>query len=165
MFIRRTFSFVVAASLVLAPVLSSADDASSSVSSSSSSSSSSSASSVDGRTGIRVERCKRFAKGDDYERCVRLIRRLPERGDASSSASSAPSDVDWKWTNIFNRLEEKLGSTVKFVAVMGKQFCKDRTDDNSMTSSQCMSRLGDEVQKRMTKLIDTAFRGDLPSSR
>ncbi len=122
---------------------------------------------MDARTGIRVERCKRFAKGDDYERCVRLINRLPERGSSSSaSSSSAPAgDDEWKWTNIFNRLEEKLGSTVKFVSVMGKQFCKDRTSGSSTTSRECMSRLGDELKVRMSRLIDEAFRGDLPSAR
>lgn len=147
--------------LTVVPAITLADE-----SSGSSVSSSSQSSSVDSATGIRIERCKRFARGDDYVRCVRLIQRLPERSSASSSSSAtSQTDLDWKWMNILNRLEEKLGSTVKFVAVMGKQFCKDRTDDNTKTSSQCMSRLGDELQLRMTRLINIAFRGDLPSSR
>lgn len=163
MIASRLLSAAAAASLVLAPAAF-ADDAASSASSSSSESSSSS---MDARTRIRVERCKRFSKGDDYERCVRLIRRLPERGSSSSASSSSrpAGDDEWKWTNIFNRLEEKLGSTVKFVSVMGKQFCKDRTDDSTATSRECMTRLGDELKTRMNALIDEAFRGDLPSAR
>jgi flagellar hook-basal body complex protein FliE len=172
MTVHRMLSATIAAALVLAPVLSSADDASSSVSSSSSSSSSSSASSVDGRTGIRVERCARFAKGDDYERCVRLIRRIPlrETGSSSSVVSSASSmsfesDAEWKWGNVLKKMEEKVNTMVKYSSVMAKKFCRDQTDDITATSQECMLRMKNEMQVRVAALIDEAFRGALPSSR
>ncbi len=160
---KHALATAAAVSMVLTvvPAIAVADE-----SNSSSMSSSSTSSSVESSTGIRVDRCKRFNRPSDYERCARLIRRLPVFESSSSSSTGASQEtLDWKWENIFNRLEEKLGSTVKFVSVMGKQFCKDRTDENDMTSSQCMSKLGDELQIRMTRLINIQFRGDLPSSR
>lgn len=138
-----------------------------------SSSSSSVVSSADSsRDTVRVERCARFAKGDDYERCVRLIRRLPPRDAGSSSSVSSSSsstafesDVEWKWNNVLNRMEEKVNSMVKFSSVMAKKFCRDQTDDIKATSQECMLRMKNEMKIRVEKLIDEAFRGALPSSR
>lgn len=115
----------------------------------------------------RVERCKRFANDDDYERCVRLIRRLPpkEAKNESTVEASTPTGLDWKWTNILNRIEAKVKSTVKFVSVMAQQFCKDRTDENETTSRECMGQLKEELKKRIDTILDETFRGDLPSSR
>ena len=137
----------------------------------SSSSASLSSSSVTSREAAKIEQCKRFARGDDYERCVKLIRRLPVRGSSSSASSSSSrvpldeSDKEWKWVNIQNRLEEKLKSTVKFVSVMAKQFCKERTDENETTSRECMARLRDHLKTKMSDVIDEVFRADLPSAR
>lgn len=139
-------------------------DASSSVASSAGSS----------RDAVRVERCARFSKGDDYERCVRLIRRLPARDTASSSSASFSSssfstsfesDVEWKWSHVLNKMEEKVNSMVKFASVMAKKFCRDQTDDIGATSQECMLRMKNEMQVRVANLIDIAFRGELPSSR
>ncbi len=131
-----------------------------------------SSSSVGSKESVRVERCKRFSKGDDYERCLRIIRRLPARSTSSSSTSSAassvpldPSDKEWKWENILKRMEDKIASTVKFVSVMGKEFCKDRTLENETTSRECMARLKESLRTRLEKVLDEVFRGDLPSSR
>jgi hypothetical protein len=131
-----------------------------------------SSSSVASRDAVRVERCARFAKGDDYERCVRLIRRLPLRDAGSSSSVSSSSsstafesDVEWKWNNVLNRMEEKVNSMVKFSSVMAKKFCRDQTDDITATSQECMLRMKNEMKVRVAKLIDEAFRGALPSSR
>lgn len=138
----------------------------------SSSSASSAVSSVDSsRDAVRVERCARFSRGDDYERCVRLIRRMPSRGGVSSSSSSSSaassfeSDAEWKWNHVLNKMEEKVNSMVKFASVMAKKFCRDQTDDIAATSQECMLRMKQEMQARVAKLIDTAFRGELPSSR
>lgn len=167
MFTQRFIAGLAAASLTLASVpnialMADAD----------SSSSSSSASSTDARTSVREQRCARFAKGDDYERCVRLIKRLPARETSSASSKSADdtasgyeSDENWKWTNILNRIEEKLGSTVKFVGTMAKKFCMDRTDDNEATSRACMTRIKNELKTRIDRLLDETFRAALPSSR
>ncbi len=163
---HRMLSATIAAAVVFAPVLSSADDGSSSSASSAVSSVNSS------REAVRVERCARFAKGDDYERCVRLIRRIPlrEAGSSSfavssSSSMSFESDAEWKWGNVLNKMEEKVNSMVKFASVMAKKFCRDQTDDISATSQECMLRMKNEMQTRVAKLIDEAFRGALPSSR
>ena len=123
------------------------------------------------RDAAKVEQCRRFAKGDDYERCVKLIRRLPARGASSSSSSSssyAPydeSDKEWKWENILNRMEAKIEGTVKLASVMGKQFCKDRTSYNEGTSRECMARLKEGMKVRLDKVLDEIFRADLPSAR
>lgn len=121
---------------------------------------------TDARMRVRIERCKRFSQGDDYERCVRLIKRLPEREVQNDMEieteveATAETDMDWKWTNILNRIEAKLKSSVKFVSVMAKNFCKDRTNDNATTSRECMTRLKTELQVRVAALIDAAFRTD-----
>lgn len=128
-------------------------------------------SSSSSRDAVRVERCARFAKGDDYERCVRLIRRMPLRdavspsSSSSSSSTSFESDVEWKWNNVLNRMEEKVNSMVKFSSVMAKKFCRDQTDDIAATSQECMLRMKNEMKIRVEKLIDEAFRSALPSSR
>lgn len=131
-----------------------------------------SSSSAASRDAVRVERCARFSKGDDYERCVRLIRRLPPRDAGSSSSVSSSSsstefesDVEWKWNNVLNRMEEKVNSMVKFSSVMAKKFCRDQTDDITATSQECMLRMKNEMKVRVDALIDEAFRGALPSSR
>lgn len=119
--------------------------------------------------GARVERCARFTRASDYERCARLVRRMPgtEAGSPSSAGSSSSSDNPdaWKWTNIYNRMEAKIDTMVKFASTMGRKFCRDRTAETDETSQECMATLKAEMQVRVARLIDTAFRGDLPSSR
>lgn len=140
---------------------------------SSASSSSSSSDEIDARTAVRIERCRRFAKGDDYNRCVRLIRRLPSRstidtplpGSAEDNAGTDENGDEWKWTNILNRMEAKIKTMVKFVNVMGRNFCRDRTIDNSTTSQECMSRLREELKVRIDRMFDEIFRAQLPSAR
>ena len=78
---------------------------------------------------------------------------------------SFESDAEWKWGNVLNKMEEKVNSMVKFASVMAKKFCRDQTDDISATSQECMLRMKNEMQTRVAKLIDEAFRGALPSSR
>lgn len=167
MIAKRFLSALTAAAMLLPALPASALEAATSSSSSSVASSENSS-----RDAVRVERCARFSKGDDYERCVRLIRRLPARDAGSSSSSSSSSsstsfesDVEWKWDNVLNRMEEKVNSMVKFSSVMAKKFCRDQTDDIGATSQECMLRMKNEMQARVTKLIDEAFRGALPSSR
>lgn len=167
----RFFSGLLAASMAL----SSSPAAALAVeldSASSASSSSSVSAEVDARTTVRIERCKRFAKGDDYERCVRLIKRLPERERKNTSPDETPAEATaesdpngWKWTNILNRMEAKVKSMIKLVSVMGKSFCKDRTSENETTSRECMGRLKDELKTRIDRILNEVFRGDLPSSR
>lgn len=122
---------------------------------------------------VRVERCKRFTKPNDYDRCVRLIQRLPTRGGASSSASSQSSsaapydenDEEWKWENVAQRMEERITTSIKLAALEGKEFCKDRTSENTATSRECMSRLRDIMRKRIDRVIGDVYRGQLPSAR
>lgn len=128
----------------------------------SSSSASSTSSSVSSDDSLRVERCRRFSRGDDYERCVRLIRRLPVR-EPSSNVSSAAGD--WKWTNIENRIDKKIEGAVKFVSTMAKQFCREETEDTGGTTRDCMAKIRDALKLRVSTMIDTAFRADLPSAR
>lgn len=155
---HRILSGLAAASLLLSAVPAIAED--------DSSASSSSQASVH-------PRCIRF-RGGDLERCERILRRMGVDTSASvttetsSSASSSGADAtsdEWKWTNIFNRLEEKVGSAVKYVSVLAKKFCRERSEEGSVTSRECMARIKVELQARVTKLIDVAFRADLPSSR
>lgn len=150
---KYVLSALAAASLALATVPALADEASSA-------SSSSSASSDDSQ---RVERCRRFSRGDDYERCVRLIRRLPARSAGSQSSSSVAGD--WKWTNIYNRIDDKMLGAVKFVSTMAKQFCRAQTEETDTTQRECMARVRDDLKNRIGTMIDTAFRADLPSAR
>lgn len=154
---HRILSGVAAASLLLSVLPAAAQEASSSSSSDAS---------------VRVERCRRFARGSDYERCVRLIRRLPARETSRSSSSSSSSvapidetDKEWKWINILNRMEEKIESTIKLASVMGKKFCRDRTAANEVTSQECMRRLREGMQERVEKILDEVFRTQLPSAR
>ncbi len=120
---------------------------------------------MDARTTLRVERCKRFSKGDDYERCVRLIRRLPAKENVETVDTEDQDSDQWKWTNILNRLEAKLKGTVKFVSTMAKQFCRDRTEDTDTTSRECMTRVKNELKTRIDTILDEVFRADLPSAR
>jgi hypothetical protein len=154
----RLLSAALAASALAIALPAVADDGSSSSSVSSSSSS----------DAARVERCARFSRPSDYARCVRLIRRVPEREGASSSAQSSSDDgsgLDWKWKNILGRMEAKVESMVKFSSVMAKKFCRAQTDNDESTSQECMLRMKNEMQARVSKLIDEAFRAPLPSAR
>jgi hypothetical protein len=152
----RFLSAALAATMLATASPALADDGSSSFAASSSSASS------------RDARCARFSKANDYDRCVRLLRHVPVREDSSSSVSSADgSGLDWQWKNVLGRMEAKVGGMVKFASVMAKKFCKELTDDadEATTSKECMQRMKTEMQTRVSKLIDEAFRGDLPTGR
>ena len=135
----------------------------------SSSSSSSSASSVSSGTAssesLRVERCKRFSRGDDYERCVRLIRRIPAKDSVESVDASGQSGEEWKWVHFYNKIEDKALGALKYISVMSKKFCRERTDENSTTSRECMLKVKAELKTRIDTILDEVFRADLPSSR
>ncbi len=162
----RILSALAAASLLVsaAPAFAENDDDSSSSSSSSSSASSSSESS-DAKTTLRIERCKRFSNGDDYERCVRLIRRLPAKENVETVDTENQDSDQWKWVNFLNKIEGKVKATVKYVSTMAKSFCKDRTAENDTTSRECMTRVKNELKTRIDAILDEVFRADLPSAR
>lgn len=155
---KSLLSALAAASLALTAAPAFADE-------SASSSSSSSSSSVSSRDAVRVERCKRFGDGSDYERCVRLIRRIPAKQDVETVDLSEQSGDQWKWTNFLNKIEGKVKGTVKYVSTMAKLFCKDRTEDTESTNRECMARVKNELQARIEKILDEVFRADLPSAR
>lgn len=159
---KHLLSALAAASLALTAAPAFADTTRDESSSSSVSSSSSSSSSADA---TRVERCKRFGNGSDYERCARLIRRLPAKENVETVDTTDMSDDQWKWTNFYNKIDDKVKGSLKYVSTMAKQFCKDRTADNTSTSRECMARIKGELKTHIDAMLDEVFRADLPSSR
>lgn len=152
---KSLLSAVAAASLALTAMPALADE----------SASSSSSSSVSSRDAIRVERCKRFGDGNDYERCVRLIRRIPLKDNVETVDLSEQSGDQWKWTHFLNKIEGKVKGTIKYVSTMAKLFCKDRTEDTDSTNRECMARVKNELKTRIDAILDEVFRADLPSAR
>lgn len=155
----------VSIALVVTPAFAQGGDDDASISSSSSTSSVVSSTSISSDDSLRVERCKRFSRDGDYDRCVQLIRRLPATKRDKNEHSSSSAAGDWQWTNIENRIDKKIEGAVKFVSTMAKQFCREQTEDTNGTTRDCMARVRDGLKLRVATMIDTAFRADLPSAR
>lgn len=117
-------------------------------------------SAVDARTAIRVQRCDRFGDGDDYKRCVRIIRRLPSPGTGALPSEQKDEGFDWRLENILNRVEEKVKAAISFVGTMSKRFCRDYAEENDMTSRECMVRIRTRLEERIGTMLDEVFRAD-----
>ena len=94
-----------------------------------------------------------------------MINKTPAKGDVDTVDTTAIPDGQWKWSNFLDRIEAKVKVTVKFVSVLSKQFCKDRTAEDGSTGRECMTRVKNELKTRIDSILDEVFRADLPSSR